>query len=307
MKKVIPLIRHPENPIITPDDMPFRCYTVMNAGATWFDDGVLLLLRVEDCERRTLFYTAKSKDGVHFTISDKPIEYPLSKTEKETSAAHRFDMRITKIEDTYYVCHAAWLGKWGSCIGMATTEDFVTFQPFDYLSLPSNRNAVLFPEKINGLYARMERPQNIDGKGEMWINFSPDLVFWGKAMPIKVPDTPWNSGHNGAGAIPIKTDKGWLEIYHATAPTCSSVNYYLGVMLLDLDDPSKVIVAPRDFILAAEKEYECMGQTPNVVFTSGAVVMPDGTLNVYYGGADTRMCLAQTTVDDLLEYCLHNK
>jgi len=205
------------------------------------------------------------------------------------------------------VLHAAWLGKWGCSIGIATTEDFINFKPQPYLSVPSNRNAVLFPEKINGLYARLERPQNVDGKGETWISYSPDLDFWGRSMPLNMPDTAWCMGHNGAGAIPIKTDKGWLEIYHATCETCSSVNYHLGAMLLDLEDPSKVIAAPKQFILAAEKDYECMGQTPNVVFTSGAVEMPDGTLNIYYGGADTRMCLAQTTVKDLVEFCLENK
>lgn len=300
----LPLVRHPQNPIITPKDMPFRCYTVMNAGATIFKGKVLLLLRVEDCERQTDFYVATSEDGVNFEINDKPIHLPLTEQEKRYGAAHRFDMRITQIEGEYYVCHAAWLGKYGSCIGMAKTEDFVDFEPVPYLSEPSNRNAVLFPEKINGMFARLDRPQNTDGSGHTWISYSPDLIFWGKSMPLNLPYTSWNRDKNGAGTIPIKTKHGWLEVFHSTCDTVSTMNYHLGVVLLDLNDPSKIIACPEAFILAAEESYECVGQTPNVVFTSGAVVMPNGTYNVYYGGADTRMCLAQTTVDKLVQYCL---
>ncbi|MCL2463172.1 MAG: glycoside hydrolase family 130 protein [Defluviitaleaceae bacterium] len=300
-----PLRRCAENPILTPEQMPFRCYTVMNAGATVFDGKVLLALRVEDCTRHTDFYVATSEDGVHFDVNPEPIHYPLSVTEERVGAAHRFDMRITKFEDKYYVFHAAWMGNYGCGIGLAETGDFVNFKPICNISEPSNRNAVLFPEKINGLYARLDRPQNND-KGSIWLSYSPDLEFWGRSMPLQMPAASWLSNKSGAGAVPIKTEKGWLEIYHATASTCSSENYHLGAMLLDLEDPSRVIAAPEAFILAAEKDYECMGQTPNVVFTGGAVVMPDGTLNIYYGGADTRMCLAQTTVGELVEYCLES-
>ena len=298
------LIRHEKNPVITPQEMPFPCYTVMNTGATEFEGQVLLLLRVETMARETQFHVAKSKDGIHFTVDPEPIDYPLSETEKLVGAAHRFDMRITKLDGVYYVCHAALLGAMGSCIGMATTKDFVHFEPYPYLSEPCNRNAVLFPEKINGYYVRLDRPQNFTKAGQIWVSFSPDLEFWGRSMPLEMPKTAWGCIKSGAGITPIKTDRGWLEIYHATCYTASTENYYLGAMLLDLDNPAKVIAAPKEFILAAEEPYECMGQTPNVVFTNGAVVMPDGTVNVYYGGADTRVCLAQTTVDKLLAFCL---
>ncbi|MCL2462003.1 MAG: glycoside hydrolase family 130 protein [Defluviitaleaceae bacterium] len=304
LKKKPVLTRYEGNPIITNADMPIECYTVMNAGATMFNGKVILLLRVEDNTRSTDFYVAESVDGKKFTVSEKPIVYPLSPTEERIGKAHRFDMRITKLDGKYYVFHAAWMGTIGCGVGLATTEDFVNFTPMYNISEPSNRNAVLFPEKINGMYARLDRPQDVDGKGQTWISYSPDLEFWGRSLPLNMPKTPWNVNKCGAGAIPIKTEHGWLEIYHATASTCSSENYYLGSMLLDLDDPSKVVAAPEEFILAAEKDYECVGQTPNVVFTSGAVEMPDGTLNIYYGGADTRMCLAQTTVGELVDFCL---
>jgi beta-1,4-mannooligosaccharide/beta-1,4-mannosyl-N-acetylglucosamine phosphorylase len=197
-----------------------------------------------------------------------------------------------------------WLGSLHCTIGMATTTDFVNFEPWPGSSPPANRNAVLFPEKINGMYARLERPELPGGRSRMWYSESPDLTFWGNARPLDMPNLHWAELKSGAGAIPIRTDKGWLEIYHGVGKTCSSNNYYLGAMLLDLDDPSVIVAAPQSYVLAAIEDYECMGQTPNVVFTSGAVTPGDGSVWVYYGCADHRMALARAGIDELVEFCL---
>jgi len=298
-----PLKRNSGNPILTPEQMPFPCYSVFNAGVTMFRGKVTMILRIEKRDRLSCFHTATSSDGVHFEVNPEPIDYPWAEREKQLGWTNRFDMRLTQIEGRYIGCHAAHVGKFGCCIAMATTEDFVHFKTI-YQGEPTNRNAVLFPEKINGLYARLDRPHTANNNGTIWVSYSPDLEFWGRSKPLTMRDLDWAYNKTGAGAIPIKTPQGWLEIYHGTSSMCSSENYYLGAMLLDLNDPSKVIAQPREFILAAEKDYECMGQAPNVVFTSGALEMPDGTLNVYYAGADTRMCLAQTTVKQLTEWCL---
>jgi beta-1,4-mannooligosaccharide/beta-1,4-mannosyl-N-acetylglucosamine phosphorylase len=298
-----PLVRSSENPILSPREMPVECSAVFNCGAVRFQDEVLLLLRVENFERRTSFHVAHSRDGIRFDVDPTPIHYPLREIERGRPA-HRFDMRITPLEGTYYVCHAIWLDKLGSVIATARTDDFKNFEPLPSVSPPSNRNAVLFPERIHGLYARLERPQDVNGTGQIWVSFSPDLHYWGGAMPLEMPSAAWATRKSGAGAIPIRTPEGWLIIYHATATTASTENYYLGAMLLDLENPVKVVAAPTKFILAAEEIYECVGQVPNVVFTGGAVEMEDGTLNVYYGGADTRVCVATTTVDRLVKFCL---
>jgi len=297
------LERHPDNPIITPKDLPFEAYSVFNAGAVRHQGNYLLLLRIELRTRLTVFHVATSPDGIHFKVNPTPIDYPLSAVERGCSRINRFDMRITPLDGTYYICHAVWLEPWGSCIGIAQTDDFVRFRQIS-LSVPSNRNAVLFPEKIGGRYVRLERPQNIDGAGTMWVSESPDLVYWGNPRPVMLPYSEWGNRKNGASCVPIKTRQGWLEIYHATCLTASTENYQLGVCLLDLEDPSKVVAAPQEFILAAEEPYECIGQVPNVVFTGGACLADDGKLNIYYGGADTRLCLAQTTVDKLVDFCL---
>ncbi|EIQ00580.1 putative glycosylase [Opitutaceae bacterium TAV1] len=299
------LRRHQSNPIITPGAMPVPCSAVFNCGAVWHDGRALLLLRAEDMARDNAFYVATSEDGIRFDIEREPIHYPLRDTEKRW-LHNRFDMRITPMPDesVYYVTHASWLGGYGSCIGISKTTDFRDFEAVGELSVPSNRNAALFPQKIRGRYARLERPQDIDGGGRIWVSYSPDLIHWGEARPVVLPDAPWARCKTGAGAIPIRTEHGWLCIYHATSKNCATENYYLGVMLLDLERPDRVVAAPRQFILQPETPYECMGQVPNVVFTNGAVVMPDGTLNIYYGGADTRVCLAQTRLADMVEFCL---
>ena len=193
------LRRHPSNPILTPHQLPFDAYTVFNAGAIRRGGEILLLLRIETTSRQTVFHVATSTDGVHFAVRETPINYPQSDLEKLGNRAHRFDMRITPLDGTYYVCHAVWLDPWGSCIAIARTDDFISFEQIS-MSVPSNRNAVLFPEKIRGKYLRLERPQNIDGSGAMWTSESNDLVHWGnprrpaKAAPGACPSARQRDG-----------------------------------------------------------------------------------------------------------------
>jgi len=284
--------------------MPFPCYTVMNAGAVRYEGKVLLFLRVEGKDRETRFHKAWSDDGIHFEVEEEPLQLPLTLIEESIGEQHHFDIRVTPLEGRFYLSYAIYLDRWGSTIGLAVTDDFETYTTLPYTSEPANRNAALFPEKIGGYYVRLDRPQDVNGNAEMWVSSSPDLEFWGRSMPLRIPKCMWNKSKNGAGCIPVRTEEGWLIVYHATASTCSSLNYYLGAALLKLDDPSVILRAPAEFLLAAEEPYECVGQTPNVVFTCGAVEMPDRTLNIYYAGADTRLCIGQTSVEELVEFCL---
>lgn len=296
-----PLRRYEGNPILRHTDLPVEASAVFNVGATMFEGKPLLVLRVEDYERRSHFFVARSEDGIHFDMSTQEINYPLRPLEEERGVV-RFDMRITAMEDTYYCYHCSWLLGLGSTVALAKTDDFINFTPIGPCSTVTNRNAMLFPEKIGGRYCRLERPEGT--AQTMWVSYSPDLIYWGDSRPIALPETSWNYAKNGAGTIPIRTEHGWLEIYHAVSHPPLAGNYYLGVALLDLEDPSRVIATPRKFILAPVHDYECIGQVPNVVFTSGAVVFPNGTMNVYYGGADQCVALATTTVDELVEFCL---
>lgn len=300
-----PLKRYETNPIITPEDMPVECSSVFNAGAVIYNGKVLLVLRVEDFARRNHFYTATSDDGINFTINPQEINYPARPLE-EKHGLNRFDMRITHFEDgTYYGYHCIWLGDYGSTVGLCQTNDFINFEAIGGPSVPSNSNAVLFPEKINGRYCRFERPDGTRSK--IWVSYSPDLAYWGDSAPLEIPFAMWNHGKIGASTVPIRTKHGWLAIYHAVANPPPAGNYFLGVMLLDIDDPTKIIACPKRYILRPRMNYECVGQVPNVVFTSGAVIMPDGTMNVYYGGGDTVICLAQSSVDELIKFCLKDE
>jgi beta-1,4-mannooligosaccharide/beta-1,4-mannosyl-N-acetylglucosamine phosphorylase len=178
---------------------------------------VILLLRVEDLTRATDFYVARSRDGINFTVETEPVNYPMRPIEAAHDA-HRFDMRVTKIDGRIIVMHAVWLTGYGSCIATCETTDFKNFTPFPHLSVPSNRNAVLFPEKINGLYARLERPQDVNGTGRMWVSYSPDLEFWGRSHQSRFR-RPTGSSRKAVRA-PSRSrhaPDGWKSI---TAPAC---------------------------------------------------------------------------------------
>jgi len=201
--------------------------------------------------------------------------------------------------------HAAHSGH--TCrLSLMQTEDFKKFQWMGFISETDNRNGVLFPEKINGLYARLDRPNTGSNTGDVWVSYSPDLVYWGKSECVfrNWEGIRWAWTKIGAGAVPIKTPEGWLTIFHGVRTQCHShYVYQLGVCLLDLKNPAKVKAMAEDAILIPEEQYELVGQTPSVVFTCGAVVEDDGEIKLYYGGADTVQCIATTSVKRLIDAC----
>ncbi|MEA2069560.1 MAG: glycosidase, partial [Verrucomicrobiota bacterium] len=142
----------------------------------------------------------------------------------------------------------------------------------------------------------------------MWLTQSPDLVFWGLSRPLTYKGEVFFDGHKfGAGAVPIKADKGWLEIYHTVSVTCNGFVYRLKAMMLDLEDPSKIIAYTRDFLLWPEHDYEMRGRVMNVVFTCNALLDDDGTVRVYYGAADTTIGLATAKLDDIVNECFKDE
>jgi beta-1,4-mannooligosaccharide/beta-1,4-mannosyl-N-acetylglucosamine phosphorylase len=206
----------------------------------------------------------------------------------------------------------------GGCqLGLGKTDDF---KNFEFLGITSNediRNGVLFPEKVNGNYLRMDRPNksrhdNGTSSGStIWISKSDDLLNWKPVAPLIDGRFHYWDEFIGSGPAPIKTRKGWLHIYHGVAGHFGSSNIYqAGVMLLDLNDPTKVLSRSWCNILEPRELYELVGQVPNVVFPSGMIVMeydnegfakPESEVYVYYGAADTCVGLAVTTINELLE------
>ncbi|MBN1464648.1 glycoside hydrolase family 130 protein [candidate division KSB1 bacterium] len=240
---------------------------------------------------------ARSKDGLHFTFDPEPFmaaEYP-------DEAFGIEDARITRIESTYYLTYTA-ISKDSHGVKLAATTDFVNIKRYGMMLPPENKDTCLFPEKINGKYIALHRPFtdhfNLPG---IWYCESPDLNHWGNHSCILRPDANnIESKKIGAGPEPLKTENGWLLLYHSADD--NSV-YTLHLCLLDLDDPRVVLKRTREPILIPQAPWEKEGFFPNVVFSNGWIKEDDGRVLIYYGAADDSICLAETTIDDLLS-CL---
>jgi len=301
--------RYAKNPVLTGRDFPASSgiVRVFNSGVSKFRGKYVMACRAEDRALRDRIWLADSADGYHFVPRGSPIELPHDDPEfAEYTEGMYYDPRITEIDGVFYLLHAAHSDH-GCRLSLLCTEDFQTFKWMGFISETDNRNGVLFPEKIGGLYARLDRPNTPSDRGDIWVSYSPDLTFWGKSRCVlRNSEVRWAWSKVGPGAVPIKTPKGWLEIFHGVRTQCKAhYVYQLGVVLLDLEDPSKVLACAEEAILEPEEQYELVGQTPSVVFTSGAVVEPDGSIKLYYGGADTVMCVATTSVERLLDACFH--
>jgi predicted GH43/DUF377 family glycosyl hydrolase len=278
---------------------------VFNSGVIKAGGRYVMACRVEDAALRNRIWIAESEDGYRFVPRSGPVELPHDDPEfAEYTAGMYYDPRITYLEGAYYLMHAAHSSH-GCRLSLLKTTDFARFDWLGCVSAPDNRNGALFPEKIAGLYARLERPNTGGAFGDMWVSYSPDLIFWGKSRCVlRNRDVRWAWTKIGPGAVPIRTEHGWLTIFHGVRTQCAQhYVYQLGVCLLALDDPSRVIGRCEEAILEPEEPYELVGQTPSVVFTSGAVLEDDGEIKVYYGGADSVQCLATTTLARMLEAC----
>ena len=304
-----PVWRYSGNPIIGRNGNKIS-NSVFNSAVVRFEDGFAGVFR---CDSRSIsmdIFVGKSKDGINWEIEDKPIKFEGA-DEEILKREYRYDPRVCFIEDRYYV---TWCnGYHGPTIGIAYTFDFKTFVQLENAFLPFNRNGVLFPRKINGLYMMLNRPSDNGHTpfGDIFISQSKDMEFWGRHRhvmgTIKDDISAWQSTKIGPGPIPIETDEGWLMIYHGVINTCNGFVYRMGIALLDLNEPWKVLARSKNYILAPWEQYECMGDVPNVVFPCAALHDKEsGKIAIYYGCADTVTGLAFTTVDKLLDYVKKN-
>ena len=300
-----PIWRYSGNPIIGRHGNQ-RSNSVFNSAVVPFRGGFAGVFR---CDSRSIsmdLFAGRSQDGLHWEIDDEPIL--LTGADGEIAAKeYRYDARITPMEGKYYI---TWCnGYHGPTIGVAWTEDFKTFHQLENAFLPFNRNGVLFPRKIGGLYMMMSRPSDNGHTpfGDIYVSQSPDLEFWGRHRymmgTIKGNDSAWQSTKIGPGPSPIETDEGWLLIYHGVITTCNGFVYRMGAALLDLDEPWRVKYRSKDYLLAPWELYECVGDVPNVVFPCAALTdSATGRIAIYYGCADTVTGIAFTTVDELLHF-----
>jgi predicted GH43/DUF377 family glycosyl hydrolase len=236
---------------------------------------------------------ARSKDGVNFTIDPAPAVFP--KMSYETYGLE--DPRITKIDALYYITYKVVSDK-GICTGLLTTEDFSQFNRHGIIFCPENIDVVMFPEKIGGTYWALTRPvPRYIGPRGVWIASSPDAIHWGRHQPLILPqEGTFHDGKTGGSCVPIKTDKGWLEIYHGSD---TNDKYTLAAALLDLNDPSQVVARAKLPLMEPAAPYELEGFYGNVVFSCGAIEKDNAVL-IYYGASDEYTAVAKTTVSRIL-------
>ena len=299
--------RYSGNPILTKKDVPYPVATVHNAGMAKYNDKYIMLFRSHNLNGRSIIGKAVSNDGFNFTVDKEPFLTPsIDGIFKEYEAYGIEDPRIVFIDDEYLITYSAY-SQHGVRIGLAKTKDFKTVERFSLITEADYRNVVIFPEKFNGLYARLDRPHSDISPWAIWISYSPDLRYWGDSELIMKPmQYHWDEMKIGPGATPIKTPRGWLNIYHGVFPTMAGSVYRLGVALHDLENPSKIIAVGDEWILQPEEAYEITGYVPNVVFTCGAIPEPDGSVKIYWGGADTVMCVGTANIEELVDHCLKN-
>ena len=299
--------RYEKNPLLTKDDVPYPVATVHNAGVIKHNDRYIMLFRSHLHNGRSIIGRADSDDGLSFTVNPEPFLVPSHNgifAEYEEFGVE--DLRINPVGGEYLLTYSAY-SRHGVRIALARTKDFKNIERVSLITQADLRNVVIFPERFQGRYTRLDRPHSEISPWSIWISYSPDLVHWGNSKVIMKPVSyHWDEMKIGPGAPPFKTGKGWIHIYHGVFETMAGAVYRLGVALHSLNDPAEIIGVADQWILQPEDPWEINGYVPNVVFTCGAVPEDDGTVKIYWGGADTVMCAGTAHIDDLVQLCLTN-
>jgi len=312
-------------PVLTREQLPFESTLVFNAGVCKFNGRYVMLFRNDVGEwnnpkfRATNLGLALSDDGVRWNVQPEPVwgsGDPELMRATDGDLIRVYDPRLIPIDGRCYVCFACDTHH-GLRGGVAVTEDFASFHVLS-LSVPDNRNMVLFPEKIGGSYARLERPMPVYSRGgdrfDMWFSDSPDFWYWGNShLVASVEQFPFANDKIGPAAPPIRTERGWLTTIHCVDKDLTRgkrgweplwrKRYTAGLVLLDLHEPWNMIGRCDTPLIAPEAEYERVGFRNDVIFPGGMILEDDGEVKIYYGAADTVEALATAHVDDLLELC----
>jgi predicted GH43/DUF377 family glycosyl hydrolase len=302
--------RHVDNPIIRARDLPYRCNTVFNAAAAMVNGETVLLMRVEDMRGHSHLTVARSKDGVtNWQIDPQPtfVADPDHYPEEIWGIE---DPRVTYLEeqDRWAITYTAY-SVGGPLVSLATTRDFKTFTRLGPVMPPDDKDAALFPIRFNGRWAMLHRPMpaastSTGGAGaHIWLSWSPDLKHWGDHHILLRARRGgwWDANKIGLSPPPLRTEEGWLLLYHGVRLTASGAIYRLGLALVDLNDPTKVVARSDEWVFEPEAEYERFGDVDKVVFPCGWIEQ-NGEVRIYYGAADSRLAIATAKVADLLDW-----
>lgn len=300
--------RHKNNPVLTVKDWPYAANTVFNPAVTRFDNKILLLARVEDRRGFSHLTKAISENGVSdWKIDASPTLEADSQNYPEEAWGIE-DPRITWIEEIgkWAITYTAY-SKAGPLVSLALTKDFTNFERFGPVMPPEDKDAALFPRRFNGKWLLIHRPisSNYGPGAHIWISCSDDLKYWGDHQ-ILIPARRggwWDANKVGLNAQPLETPEGWLILYHGVRRTAAGAIYRLGLALLDLENPFKILRRSDEWIFGPQERYEREGDVHDVVFPCGWIMDPKtGEVKMYYGGADTCIALATAALSDLLEY-----
>lgn len=288
------------NPIIRLDDLDFQCADLRSAGVTTYNNELILLVTIEHLEGYQSIHLART-DNSAFHVEKEPFIEPCrDATGCSVHESHGvMDARVTLLDGVYYIVYLV-SGEHGYRLGLASTENFKTLKMHGHISEPDMKAGALFSEKIDGRYARLERPAE---SGSIWINYSDDLIYWGGHEVVLSPrDGFWDAARVGAGAPPMKIPEGWLLIYYGVKNTSAGPLFRLGAAILDQKDPTRLVDRSNIPILAPRENYERIGDLTNIVFTTGAFI-EDGEVKIIYSGADSCVCLGTTTVAEIVDTC----
>jgi len=302
-------LRHPDNPILTAGDWPYPVNAVFNPAAARLDGETVLLARVEDRRGISQLSVARSADGIHgWSVDPEPL---LAADDEVASEQWGFeDARAVWVDelDRWVITCTAY-GPAGPAVFLATTGDFRSVERFGIVRHPEDKNAALLPHRIDGRWVLLHRPQTQFGgaHGEILLSRSDDLLSWSAPEQVLQPRTGawWDSSRIGIGPPPLQTDHGWLLVYHGVKQTVAGDIYRVGLALLDLDEPTRVLHRLPDWIMAPLAPYERVGDVPNVVFPCGLLHdAASDEIRLYYGAADSSICLATARLADLLDAVL---
>ena len=301
--------RHPSNPILTAADWPYPVNAVFNPAAATVDGMTVLLARVEDRRGISHLAVARSPNGVdNWSIAHEPLLAPDDETASEQWGFE--DPRVVWVAelDRWVITCTAY-GPAGPAVFLAATEDFGTVERYGIVRQPEDKNAALLPHRIDGRWVLLHRPKTQFGgaHGEILLSRSDDLVNWSAPEQVLQPRAGawWDSLRIGIGPPPVRTEEGWLLLYHGVKETVAGAVYRIGLALLDLDEPTRVLRRLPNWVFAPLEPYERTGDVANIVFPCGLLHdAGSDKVRLYYGAADSSVCLATGRLQDLLDAVL---
>jgi predicted GH43/DUF377 family glycosyl hydrolase len=298
--------REATNPLLTAGDWPYPVNSVFNPGAALHNGDTVLLCRVEDRRGISHLTVARSADGrTNWTVDAKPL---LADDPTDASSCWGVeDPRVTHVPELngYVIAYTAY-GPGGPCVALARTEDFHSAEHLGVVMPPEDKNASLLPRRVDGHFVLFHRPVSVlSARADVWLSKSRDLRSWTTPEPVMQSRSGpwWDASRIGMGPPPIETPHGWLTVYHGVKQMVATSLYRVGLVLLDLEHPTRVLRRTPSWVLGPDAEYERVGDVPNVVFPTGLVHDPErDELRLYYGAADLTIAMASARMSEVIDY-----